>query len=53
MRLLPSGHVPLRAGGYDADAAREEKRKELLPLRTLCLGFSPKEVRPREYGHSK
>ena len=51
VRLLPSGHVPLRAGGYDANATGEEKRsgsKELLPLRTLCLGFSPKEVRRRE-----
>jgi hypothetical protein len=63
VRLFRSGHVPLSAGQYDANATGEEKRKELLPLRTLCLGFSPGEVSRSEcshgeyshgeYGHSK
>lgn len=45
VRLFRSGHVPLSAGQYDANATGEEKRKELLPLRTLCIGFSPAEAR--------
>tara|TARA_B100000795_G_C22674968_1_gene389411 strand:- start:499 stop:879 length:381 start_codon:yes stop_codon:yes gene_type:complete len=53
VRLFRSGHVPLSAGQYDANATGEEKRKELLPLRTLCIGFSPAEVRHSKYSHSK
>jgi len=51
VRLFRSGHVPLNAGQYDANATGEEVARRrgvgdaaLLPLRTLCLAFSPAEA---------